>query len=91
MDAYPDLLRIINGIQNNGGMPPIHERHVAIYELLKDDDKELPFARSSVSGESCAENDMANTYFKRASDPNFKRLCQEFKVTGDPTSLAKIL
>ena len=81
LDAFPELMRIINGIQNNGGMPPIHERHVAIYQLMKSNDKELPFAMSSVSGESCAENNMANTYFNRDSDPNFKRLCQEFKVS----------
>ena len=74
-----------------GGMGIIHERHVAIYQLIDNPESfsEMPFSRSAVTQISCAENDVANTYFKRASDPNFKRLRQEFKVNGWPNKFSK--
>ena len=63
-----------------GGMGIIHERHVAIYQLIDNPESfsEMPFSRSAVTQISCAENDVANTYFKRAFDPNFKNIC--FKI-----------
>ena len=62
-------------------MSVIHERHVAIYQLIDNPEtfSEMPFSRSSVTQISCADNDVANTYFKRAFDPNFKKLCQDFR------------
>ena len=74
------IQRMNSAMQIHGGMPPFHERHIAIYQIMVSPEcSEIQFSSFPVSREGIAENDFANTYFKRDFDPNFKRLCKEYE------------
>ena len=76
-----ELQRLIQRLQVSGP-PTIHEKHVAIYQLIDNPEsfEELRFSHFAVTKISCAQNKIAETYFNRDSDPNFKRLCQEYQA-----------